>query len=69
MGWPIELNLSISFFISFSMWCLFWNCQGAGNDDFKSTMHDLQCEHEPNIVAIFKTKVPFAKMVIILGFV
>lgn len=44
------------------MTCLFWNCRGAGNDDFKIMMTDIHREHEPEAVVILETKVLFSNL-------
>lgn len=61
LGWPIE-DLPIYKCISSPLKCLFYNCRGAGNDDFKITTRDIYREHEPEVVAILGTKVPYSNM-------
>ncbi|XP_028112975.1 uncharacterized protein LOC114311106 [Camellia sinensis] len=41
---------------------LFWNCQGAGNNNFKRNLNDIIRTHKPEILVLLETKVPFSKM-------
>ncbi|KAM7487447.1 hypothetical protein LguiB_024931 [Lonicera macranthoides] len=45
-----------------SMKMLFWNCRGAGNEEFKANMTDLVREHDPDMVALIETKVPLSSI-------
>lgn len=36
---------------------LLWNYRGAGNRHFRQTLHDLPCDHKPNILILSETKV------------
>ena len=61
-GWPIDQVLPIDHYTTGSMKFIFWNCRGAGNEDFKNLMRDLYRYYEPEVVVIMETKVEFANM-------
>lgn len=61
MGWNKDDLIPIAP-SCFSMKCIFWNCKGAANTDFKTTFSDMFRDHTTEIVVIMETKTPFSKM-------
>ncbi|XP_028123763.1 uncharacterized protein LOC114320887 [Camellia sinensis] len=41
---------------------LFWNCRGAGNNNFKRNFVEIIRTHKPEIIILMETKVPFSSM-------
>ena len=60
-AWPSSVRLpNIPYCVSMKLF--FWNCRGAGNDNFRNSMKELYREHKPDIVVIFETKVKFESL-------
>ena len=55
-GWPTDAPLP-SLFNSVVMKMIFWNCRGAGNNNFKDSMKELYRDHAPDVMVLFETKV------------
>ncbi|KAJ4824931.1 hypothetical protein Tsubulata_024287 [Turnera subulata] len=41
---------------------IFWNCQGAGSDKFERAFRDMVRYHQPAMVALLETQLPFARV-------
>lgn len=59
LGWLKDVVLSYNNF-GVPMKCIFWNCHGAGNTDFENAMIDLCRDHDPEVIVLLETKIPFA---------
>ena len=46
----------------FSMKLLFWNCRGAGNENFRNTVRDLHRDHCLDVIVLLETKIPFIQV-------
>lgn len=51
---PTQLGFS-------SMKIVSWNCQGAGDDDFRTNYRELVCIHSPDVVFLLETRVSPAR--------
>lgn len=60
--WIVVRSILMPLRISYPIMIIYWNCMGAGSEDFHYALQDIIPTHNPSILILVETKIPSGRL-------